>query len=863
MIGRLWQAYKDRREARRHAALDALKVRYHTFRILLANNERALERLAKVEAALAGGAPAGELISLVEDLEAVTFELVDGVSRLTDGGEQGLYARQLRLEDALRLALDAVEESARPASCLPLAQAADPEVVGGKAASLSLLSRNGFPVPLGFVVTVRACRDMLRETGLDGRIRAGLRPAAEAGASLAGACADIRRDILAAHIPDWLRFDLRQAAERLAAGRDVALAARSSALTEDRPEHSFAGQFATVLNLAPASLEQGFLEVMAGAFSERAVAYRLQAGLPAAALDMAVLVQAMVPAAAAGVLFTLDPVRPGSGRMLVSAVPGLGVLAVDGEAPTDIYRVSRSDLADVEARVAAKTVRAVADAGGGVRREPVPEAEQNRPVLQSETLTRLARLGLAAEALAGSPQDVEWAVDAAGKIVVLQSRPARLSGPGAGASRLSGREYYRGGMAASPGRCLGRVRRVRGPADLDAPVSGPMVAVLPAATPEAARVLASWQGIVVAGGNPADHLSTVARETGRPMLTRAAGAMAAIPDGAVVVLDSGAGTVAAAPSAVGDLAELLSSPPAAPERSAPANLSPSRVRVRDLVAPLNLTDAYGPTFSVLECQSLHDVIRYAHETAVLALFEAGDALLDEAFSHVRILRGSVPFEVMVIDLGGGIREGASGRFIEPADVASAPLAALWQGLATPGLRFGAPPSGPGGRDVRGVMGRGVTDGRGRRPVGQPNYALAARDYLNVNARVEFHFAMIDAVCGPRPAGNYVRLRFKGGGAATPLRERRAACLAEILAAGGFYVDRRGDLVTASLAGVAEATAAEALVLLGRLLGFTRLLDAAMTTDDAPSRAAQAFLDGDYGLASFAAAPPPRTVEERA
>lgn len=833
------RVFRDRRESRRRAALDALKVRYHTFRILLANNERALDRLAKVEAALDTGAPAGELGGLVEDLQAVTFELVDGVSRLTDGGYQHLYARQLRLEEALRAALETVEDTARQPSCQPLGRDLAPQRVGGKAASLSKLVRNGFPVPDGFAVTARACRDFLRETGLDARIRQTLHAAGAAGGALLGqACEEVRQAILDTPLPDWLARDLAQAGDRFAATGHPALAARSSALTEDRLEHSFAGQFVTVLNLRPDTLAGGFLDVMGGAFSQRAVAYRLQAGLPAAAFDMAVLLQAMVPAVSAGVLFTLDPVRPTSGRMLVSAVPGLGVLAVDGEAPADIFRVSREDLADVISRPAVKTIRAVPDPAGGVRRETVPEGEQEAPVLSPEMLTRLCRLGLAAEALAGAPQDVEWAVTPAGEIRLLQSRPVRLSGHQAPA--LGTKEYFQGGMAACPGRCLGRTHLVRGPHDLDAPVTGPVLAVLAAASPEAARLLPSWQGVVAAGGNPADHLSTVAREYGRPMLTRATGALDAIPDGVPAVLDTVAGTVGVVPAAIGDLADLLAPPSAQAATATRAALSPGRARVRDLVVPLNLTDAYGPTFSAVECQSLHDIIRFAHEAAILALFEAGDALLDEAFSHVRILRGETPFEVMVIDLGGGVREGVTDRFITAADVTSQPLAALWQGLDAAAQPFAALPSGPEGRDVRGVMGRGVTDGRGRRPVGEPNYALAARDYVNVNARVEFHFAMIDAVCGPRPRGNYVRLRVKGGGAATPLRERRARCLADILATAGFYVDRRGDLVTGSLTDVSGETAASGLTLLGRLLAFMRLLDAAMTDDDAPARAAANF-----------------------
>jgi pyruvate,water dikinase len=260
-----------------------------------------------VGTALAEAAPADELTGLVEVALAVTFEMVDGVSRLAADGAWALYARQLRLEESLRAALDELDAGGRAPSCLPLALPLEPGQVGGKAAGLSALLRNGFPVPDGFAVTARACREFLRATALDERIRQTLRAAGTDDAALAEACAAIRRDILATPLTDWLQADLHQAAAALAPAADgpLALAARSSALTEDRPEHSFAGQYTTELNLSAETLAQGFSKVMAGAFTDRAVAYRLEAGLPAATLDMAVLVQVMVPAVAAGVVFTV------------------------------------------------------------------------------------------------------------------------------------------------------------------------------------------------------------------------------------------------------------------------------------------------------------------------------------------------------------------------------------------------------------------------------------------------------------------------------------------------------------------------------------------------------------------------------
>jgi pyruvate,water dikinase len=245
----------------------------------------------------------------------------------------------------------------------------------------------------------------------------------------------------------------------------------------------------------------------------------------------------------------------------------------------------------------------------------------------------------------------------------------------------------------------------------------------------------------------------------------------------------------------------------------------------------------------VECKSAHDLVRYVHEMAVLAMFDAGDSVMEDAGVLLRRL-GESPIPFLLIDFGGGLAATHSRRDIALADVRSLPLLALCAGMATPGLRWReAPPV----ASVGGVLSRALLDGRSARPVGNFNYALVARDYLNVNARVEFHFAMVDAVCGAEQGENYVRFRFKGGGTAREQRERRVRAVSEILKAHGFFADRRGDMVTGTLAQPSQAEAEASLVMLGRLLGFTRLLDSAMVDDEMPGKVARAFLDGDYAL----------------
>ncbi|PKN50053.1 MAG: pyruvate, phosphate dikinase, partial [Deltaproteobacteria bacterium HGW-Deltaproteobacteria-16] len=158
----------------------------------------------------------------------------------------------------------------------------------------------------------------------------------------------------------------------------------------------------------------------------------------------------------------------------------------------------------------------------------------------------------------------------------------------------------------------------------------------------------------------------------------------------------------------------------------------------------------------------------------------------------------------------------------------------------------------GGTPMGSVMSSFITDQKSERPIGMPNYAMVSRDYCNMNARMDFHFIMIDAVASPEPRSNHIKFRFKGGGTSLTRRRRRALCIGEIFEHYGFSVNVKEDLVNASLQGANREAIEEKLVMVGRILGFTRLLDAAMGDDAMIGRVARAFMEGNYALSGLAA-----------
>ena len=294
---------------------------------------------------------------------------------------------------------------------LPFGEAACLEVAsaGGKGASLARMTSLGLPVPPGFVVPAGALASALPDGGEQLRGLARSRDAE-------GAQALIRT----VELDPQLRDAVLGAYAGMGEG-DVPVAVRSSACAEDSEAASFAGQQETYLHVrGPDDVRARIRDCWASFFSERALFYREQKG----SLDdlrMAVVVQRMVEADVAGVLFTCDPVRKRRDRMVVEAVLGLGEAVVSGQVTPDHYVLKRDGQVK-KAQVHTQPYAVVSVPEGGVAERPLsPEAGAAQKVSE-EVLVKLARIGDDLEQRLGAPQDIEWALQD-GELFVLQARP--------------------------------------------------------------------------------------------------------------------------------------------------------------------------------------------------------------------------------------------------------------------------------------------------------------------------------------------------------------------------------------------------------------------------------------------------------
>ena len=205
-------------------------------------------------------------------------------------------------------------------------------------------------------------------------------------------------------------------------GDDVPVAVRSSATAEDLPGASFAGQQDTYLNVVGTdAVLDATRRCWASLWTERAVSYRTTQGIDHAEVALAVVVQRMVDADVAGVMFTANPVTGNRRQLVVDASPGLGESVVSGAVNPDRFVLDTATGAAVEVAVGDKRTAVRSVAGGGTR--TVETDATAEPCLTSAQLRSLTALAAAVAAVYDSPQDTEWAIDADGNAWLTQARP--------------------------------------------------------------------------------------------------------------------------------------------------------------------------------------------------------------------------------------------------------------------------------------------------------------------------------------------------------------------------------------------------------------------------------------------------------
>jgi rifampicin phosphotransferase len=290
--------------------------------------------------------------------------------------------------------------------------------VGGKALNLGIMSSGGLPVPGGFCVTTDAYRLVVQQSLDD--LMDKLASATDSG-GVAAAAEAARHRVLALEPPPELRTVIADHYDAL--GDNEAVAVRSSATAEDLAYASFAGQQDTYLNVVgSAALLDAVRRCWASLWTDRAVSYRNANGIDHRSVALAVVVQRMIDATAAGVMFTANPVTSSRNETVIDASPGLGEAVVSGAVNPDHFVVDSVGHRIVARRLGDKRVMITGLPGGGTKRHELVD-QSSEACLDDEQVLQLADLGQQVQRHYGAPQDTEWALETTGSFWLTQARP--------------------------------------------------------------------------------------------------------------------------------------------------------------------------------------------------------------------------------------------------------------------------------------------------------------------------------------------------------------------------------------------------------------------------------------------------------
>lgn len=719
--------------------------------------------------------------------------------------------------------------------------------VGGKNANLGEL-RNilEMPIPHGFAITIQAgTLFLLRSSGLFRQVYNLLHTVdPEKPATISAAAATVGQLILATNVPEEVAGPLETAWDEAFGKKKLTVAAlRSSAVAEDGAQ-SFAGQYRSILGVTREGLLPAFKKIMASLFSERALSYRAAHGYALDASGMGMCCLEMVQAKAAGVVFSRHPVDLRSNAVLINGLWGLGEQVVDGSATPDQWLVSRATGKIVHSSIAHKLHFLALDpaAGNASILHDVPEKLRDAPCLTEAQVQQLAHMVLELERHYQYPQDMEWAVDEQDNIVLLQTRPMGLdnaSGELATPELNQTPPLFSGADVAAKGVGCGPIAPVHSKEDLLHFPEG-AVMLMQHSSPNAMAAMPRAAAIIAETGSLTGHMASICREFGVPTLMNVPGALQKLSAGQVVTVDALSGRVFA-----GEVPALLA---LRLQRRPPVVNTPALAllrRVAPFILPLHLVDPHSALFAPANCTSLHDVMRFVHEKSYSEMFLLSDSLSAKSGGVASKLVCSVPLDLYVIDLGGGLRNPEAAT-IRPEDVTSVPLKCVLDGMLHPAVQA----RGPRPVNMRGflsVMGQSIVGGniQGSERFGDRSYAIVSDRYLNFSSRVGYHYAILDSWCGETLSKNYIGFEFSGGAAGSEQRARRVRCIGRILSQLDFSVDIAGDSIRARYQKYSKAQLRERLNQLGRLLIMTRQMDMLMVNEKSVQLYADKFLNGEY------------------
>jgi pyruvate,water dikinase len=851
---RLWKHFRREKALETQAEKD-LRKKYNEFLSVLYENEYCLDLITRLEEKLYNN----QLISfpylkaMISNLSKHIALIVESLIQLSGGEHLELREKVMVLDRSISQSLTGRTVKVSTPLVIPLAEVKKDiaDKVGNKMANLGdMINCCSLPIPGGFTATACAYTHLLDYNNLPEKIHDVLAHLdAEDGKQLMDAEKTIKKLFSEAIVPPEIEHAIRHQSEKYEEekGRPVFWAVRSSAIGEDLAESSFAGQFSSVLNVRTDQLLEVYKEVAASKYNARVIVYRRMRNIRDDDVAMSVGFIEMIDPACSGVIYSLNPIESDQPEMVINAVWGVGELLVEGVISADVYVVGRSlGYPLLRMETAEKEIYLKRLPEGGLQQLPVAQDKIGKRCLNDDQLGRLAELAMRIEHHFGSPQDIEWCIDAEDNIFIVQSRPLRICKRAERkrpSRRVEAKIINDQAQPISHGIGSGTVIKATSVQDLPHRVPDGTILVLKNSSPRFISVLRKVAAVIVENGNWTDHMASVIREFSIPCLVRASGIFQELEDGQKITVDADEGIIYSGIITIpqGEWETL-------PQSCAYAQATTSHHLLEDMakfIFPLHLTDPRQVTFNPESCQTWHDILRYCHETALNEMFALAGKNRLQSVKNIFKVTTELPVSLYVLDIMGNTIKGSRKSSISADLVASLPFQKLWQGMSDPDVNWHGPQQVIHATDLLSAM--------LRNPLSETefldtrSYAVVTQEYLNLSLSMGYHYIVLDCYLSSDTFNNYIALSFKGGAAAAEKRTLRVRFIGAVLGHMEFHVTTSGDFLKARLKSKTSEEFGKKLYTIGQLVGVSRFLDLAMSDELQVQELVNHFEAHDFSL----------------
>jgi len=809
--------------------LEIVREKFQIFRQLLINHDNVLHLISDMDEK-AQGEYLFDLHYIKSNLRKIKTDTYDAIELMVlMGGEK--YKALNKVTDNIFSDLEQIiplsGEIIKDKLVIPYDKLGREQIksVGSKNAQLGeMKSKLGLPVPEGFAISAWAYKQFVESNNLQERITECLENLNIRSSDDLISCGErLRQMVLECDVPDEISSAILESCKYFKENNAVnRFAMRSSALGEDSI-HSFAGQYASILNVTPDKVIDKYKEVIAGKFTPQAIYYFLSQAMSEQKLAMSVACVEMIDARASGVVYTRNPIDPNDSGIMICSIWGLGKYLVDGKLTPDTFKVSRKEGTILSKDISKKEIKLVLSKEGGTCEKAVLPEEQEAPSLSNDQLREIARYAAKLEDHYDTPQDIEFVVDKKGKIYLLQTRTLRIFKSSLAKKDVNKSQFEvlaREGSTVSPGAGAGKIFHASSLDDLSN-MPDKAVLVTPNSFPGIVTVMNRVRAIITGIGGMANHMATIAREFRVPTLGEVENIKQFNIDDVV--------TVDATDCVVyrGTRHSLIEARKGEVDLFSDLAIFEMLQQILKSISPLNLLHPQSKTFTPENCKTIHDICRYLHQKVIEEMFDKAIRFGGKK-RHGFKLKTDMPTEVRLIYLDKEPTTRSKGGLIEKENLYSVPMIHFWEGIAKEGW-----PSVPLPPKFKRVEGPFVADGNidDMPEFRETSFAILSHDYMICNLHMGYHFTTVEAMCTNEPDSNYIRMQWGEGGAMLEKRVRRINLIADITKSLGFENYSKADYMDVVLAYIPEEGIKEKLYILGRLTMMSKQLDMALSNNE--------------------------------